>query len=215
MEGLEIDFTLRHPFTCFISGPTKSGKSTLTRQIILRHEEIIDAPIKKIVYCYGVDQPVYFAKLKQECPKLSFHYGIPEDFGDELGTPMLYILDDLMSEGCRSKDVLNAFVRESHHKNISVIFLTQCFFHPGLRPISLNSHYFVIFKNPRETQVIRHLGQQMNCGRKCNVMEEAFRDAVSKPYRYLFIDCTQEMDDRCRLRNDLFGDEGCKIYIKK
>jgi len=214
MEGQHINCSLRHPFTFFMSGPTKAGKSTLTREIILRHGEIIDAPIEKIVYCYGVDQPSYFSKLMQDCPKLSLQTGIPEDFGDSLGTPMLYILDDLMAEGCRSKDVLNAFVRESHHRNISVIFLTQCFFYPGLRPISLNSHYFAIFKNPRETQVIRHLGQQMNCGRKCSATEDAFRDAVSQPYRYLFIDCTQEMDDRFRLRNDVFGDQGCKIYTK-
>lgn len=214
MDGRQLKYQLSHPFTLFISGPTKCGKSTLTRDIILRHQELIDTPIDQIVYCYGAPQPQYFAKLAGECPKMKFQNGIPEEFGDESNSPSLYILDDLMYEASKSPSVLNVFIKGAHHNNISVCFLSQCFFYPGLRPLTLNSHYICLFKNPREMQVIRHLGMQMT-GRKDACLEDAFRDATSEPHKYLFLDFSQGQDDALRIRNDIFADDGSKIYVRK
>ena len=63
----------------------------------------------------------------------------------------LLVLDDLMSECSKDQRVSDLFTRGSHHKGISVLYLTQNLFPPGKlsRTISLNSHYFIIFKNPR------------------------------------------------------------------
>ena len=215
MDGRHFDFQLKHPFCCYIVGPSQSGKSTLTRDIILRHRELIDTPIERIVYHYGAPQPAYFAKLEKECPgKITFQSGLPEEFGDEANSPMLYILDDLMYESSKSPDVLNAFIKGSHHNNISICFLSQCFFYPGLRPLTLNSHYICLFKNPREMQVIRTLGMQMT-GKKSQFLEDAFKDACSEPHKYLFFDLTQGQNDDLRIRNDIFADNGSKVYVKK
>jgi len=72
MEVQQLNCTLRHEFCFLLSGPTRCGKSTLAREILLQSHEIIDTPIKQIVYCYGVDQPKYFAALKNEIPYIIF-----------------------------------------------------------------------------------------------------------------------------------------------
>ena len=214
MNGRDFNFRLSHPSCIYICGPSKSGKSTLTREILLRHDEVFDSPIHEIIYCYGTPQDKWFAKLGKECPKITFHAGLPDEFGDESCTAKLYVLDDLLQECSKSPNVLNAFIREAHHKNISVILISQVFFYPGLRSLTLNCHYICLFKNPREMQVVRTLGMQM-MGKKNTCLEEGFRDACSKPHGYLFIDLSQEQDDDCRIRDNLFGDNGCKVYMMK
>ena len=114
----EYDPSLKTPFCMVISGSTKCGKSTLAKHILLRRNEILDKPTDNVVYYYGSEQPQLFRELKEQIPSIEFHRGLPEEFGDPLGRPMLACMDDLMEESLKSKDVLNAFIRESHHKNV-------------------------------------------------------------------------------------------------
>ena len=214
MQGCEFKFRLHQPSLMVISGPTQAGKSSLVRKIILRHEELYDSPIDHIVYCYGASQPEFFDKLASECSKLVFKEGLPDDFSEYSNRPTIYILDDLMQECSKNQDVLNAFVRTSHHSNASIIMLTQAFFFKGLRTLTLNCHYICFFRAPREMSAIRTLGMQMS-GSKCECLEEAYRDCCSKPHSYVFIDLSQKQDDSLRIRDDIFADNGCKIYIKK
>ena len=60
------------------------------------------------------------------------------------------IIDDLMSE--TNQLVSDIFRKISHHRNIGVIYMTQNVFNKNkfTRTISLNAHYFVLFKNPRD-----------------------------------------------------------------
>jgi len=64
--------------------------------------------------------------------------------------PTLLIIDDLMSE--TNQLVADIFTKISHHRNISVIYMTQNIFDKNkyARTISLNAHYLVLFKNPRD-----------------------------------------------------------------
>ena len=54
------------------------------------------------------------------------------------------------------------------------------------RTISLNSHYMVVFKNPRDASQMSHLARQMYPGR-VKFVQEAFKDATSVPYGYLLV----------------------------
>jgi len=67
---------------------------------------------------------------------------MPQNFGDDHGRPCLIILDDLLNE-VYWKDVCDLFTKDSHHRNISVILITQKLFHQGrfCRYISLNAKY--------------------------------------------------------------------------
>ena len=83
---------------------------------------------------------------------------MPQNFGDDLGRPCLIILDDLLNE-VYLKDVCDLFTKGSHHRNISVIVITQNVFHQGrfCRDISLNGKYSVTLKNVRDKSQFQYL----------------------------------------------------------
>jgi hypothetical protein len=58
----------------------------------------------------------------------------------------------------------NFFTQGSHHRNLTVIYIVQDLFHQSrvMRTVSLNSHYLVLFKNPRDKLQIRNLVTQMH-----------------------------------------------------
>jgi hypothetical protein len=209
---------LKAPFTLCISGATKSGKSTLTGQLLARRNEIIDtgdgSRIDKILYCYTEAQPKFFAQLKETVPTIEFHLGLPEEYADGTGRPSIVVLDDLMTEVSKSDDAAAAFTRTSHHRNISLIILVQNFYFKNLRTITLQCGYLCLMKNPRDSSFLACLGRQMNGGKRNVVMEIAFKECMSKPYGYLFVDLSQEQNDLYRLRDSIFP-EACTLFVVK
>jgi ABC-type oligopeptide transport system ATPase subunit len=81
------------------------------------------------------------------------HKGVPEIFENKNGKPCLIILDDLL-DVAYTKEVCNLFTKGSHHRNISVILITQNLFHQAnyCRDISLIAKYLVLLKNVRDNQ---------------------------------------------------------------
>ena len=45
-----MDVRFKHPFTCMIAGPTKSGKTSFTFQLIDEAQEQITPPPERIMY---------------------------------------------------------------------------------------------------------------------------------------------------------------------
>ena len=126
----------------------------------------------------------------------------------------LLIIDDLMHE--TDERVSKIFTRVSHHKNLSVLYLTQNLFFGSKqnRTISLNSHYLILFKNTRDATQISHLASQMYPGRT-KFLIEAFRDATSKPFSYLLVDLKPDTEDRLRVRSGIFPGEQACVYVPK
>ena len=145
----------------------------------------------------------------------TFHKGVPERFEDDLIPNSLTILDDLLEESLRSPDVLNTFLRGSHHMNVYVIFISQLLYHAKLRPLTLNASYACIFKNPRDTYSVSVLGRQMNCNRKNKRMERSYDASIRKPHGYIFVDLTQQTDDSMRLRDSIFPDQGATVFVNE
>jgi hypothetical protein len=112
-----------------------------------------------------------------------------------------------MTEMAKSEDAVNLFIRGSHHRNISVVFLIQNFFYKNLRTLTTNAKYIVLMKNPRENGFASVLGRQMNGGKRNAALESAYKDCMSTKYGYLVIDYGQEQNDSCRLRNSLFPED--------
>lgn len=190
-----------------ISGATQSGKSTLTTQLIERRLEIITPPIEDVLYLYTEYQPKLFGELKAKVPGIQFHQGFPDDVGDENNRHRLVICDDLMTEISKSSDAVNLFIRGSHHRNISILFLVQNFFFKNLRTLTMNSKYIVLMKNVRENGFASTLGRQMNCGKRNTALEFAWKDVMKKKYGYLVIDYDQNQNDKYRFRSSLFPEE--------
>ena len=202
---------LHHPFTAVVAGPTGSGKSEWVLRLIGHANEMIEPLPSRIWYCYGEFQPT-FNNYRQ----IHFHEGLP-DLSDAVfdgSESTLLILDDLMSE--TNQLVANVFTKISHHRNISVVYLTQNLFDKNkyARTISLNAHYLVLFKNPRDATQFATLARQMYPNTSKFAIE-AYKDATSAPYGYLLIDLKPEQDERCRLRTNVFPGETQFAYVRK
>jgi hypothetical protein len=138
---------------------------------------------------------------------IEFNEGLPslEEFKDG-SKQSLVILDDLMHE--TNEIVTKLFTRLSHHTNTSVIYITQNLFHAGkeTRTITLNAQYLILFKNVRDKSQIAHLARQMYPG-NARHMVEAYTDATSEPFTYLFIDLKPNTDEKHRLKACIFPDD--------
>ena len=77
--------------------------------------------------------------------------------------------------------------------------------------MSLNSHYLVLFKNPRDSLQITTLARQMYPG-KSKFLLEAFQDATQKPHGYLLIDLKPETNDEERVRTDILDRQRQIVY---
>ena len=119
------------------------------------------------------------------------------------------VLDDLMEEGGQDKRVLDLFTKDSHHRNITVFYLTQDFFPPGKysKTINRNAHYIIAFKNPRDKTGIRILLMQMYPEKWRSVLR-LYNRITAKPFGYLFVDVHPASDDRFRLWSHLTRSEG-------
>jgi hypothetical protein len=129
--------------------------------------------------------------------------------------PSLIIIDDLMRES--DNRVVDLFTKGCHHRNISVFFITQNLFHQGRgqRDISLNAHYLVCFKNPRDKAQIRHLAQQV-FPENPKFIKEAYIDATKTPHGYLLLDMKQSTPDEIRFRTNIFLDDSHNyVYVPK
>ena len=213
---------LQHPFTCLVSGMTQSGKSQWIQKLINSRPWKIEPPPEKIIYCYSEYQPELFSKYDKSL--VTFNRGLPnEQEMDEWfhqNIRSLLVLDDLMQEtdGTSGKIISMLFTRGSHHRNLSIILVTQNLFQQNryFRTISLNSSYIVVFKNPRDGNQIDHLARQIFPSKKY-LISEAYRRATERPHGYLLLDMKQTTPDNMRIRTNIFDEMrnqiDCEIYL--
>ena len=147
-------------------------------------------------------------------PQITFNEGLPDNkqFDGKYGT--LLILDDLMKEA--GDTVLDLFTKLSHHRDVSVIFITQNLFFKSKqsRTMNLNTQYIVLFKNPRDALQVATLGRQMFPGHS-NFLIEAFRDATERPHGYLLIDLHPNTLEKFRIRTNIFEGERQYVYVRR
>ena len=155
-----MDVRWTHPFTCVIAGPTQSGKTEFVKRFVRHVEDMVTPVPTKIIWSYGEWQPAYQSLLD----KADFVQGLP-DLPLYSAEPLLLVIDDQM-HGVDQR-ISSLFTKGSHHRNLSVIYIVQNLFdqHKEHRTISLNAHYLVIFKNPRDGSQIVHLSKQMYPGK--------------------------------------------------
>jgi hypothetical protein len=139
--------------------------------------------------------------------KVVIREGVPENFENPRGLPCLFVLDDLLNEAY-SRAVCDLFTKGSHHRNLSVILITQNFFHqaPHCRDISLNAKYLVALKNVRDRNQFAYLARQVLPEASASLCE-AYREATRNPHGYLILDFAQDTDDLLRFRTNVFPAE--------
>ena len=177
-------------------------------------QNVIEPPPQKIVWCYGVYQAAAFDALRQH--DVLFQEGLPEISSFDGRERTLLVIDDLMHETSKDDRVTKIFTKISHHMDVSVVYLTQNLFFASKhnRTIGLNSHYLVLYKNPRDNTQITNLARQMYPGR-VPFLVEAFRDATAKPFGFLLIDLKPDADDSYRVRTGIFPGDEAYVYVPR
>lgn len=208
-----MTLALKHPFSMIVAGPSGAGKSHRISQLLKYKDLMIYPTIKKIYFCYSEWQTLY------ETPafdKVEFVQGLIDVNQIDSTIENLVIIDDLMTLLAKKEGLIisEIFTKHSHHKNLSVILITQNMFERGIhmRNCQLNSHYQMLFKNPRDRLQVSYLARQMYPS-ESKFMLSAYNDAVSKAYGYLFIDLKQDSEEVIRLRTGIFPDEVCYVYL--
>jgi len=147
-------------------------------------------------------------------PCVHFEEGLPQ-LNDEVfdgREPTMIVVDDHMSDV--NQLVADIFAKISHHRDISILHLTQNLFvrNKFARTISLNSHYLLPFKNPRDAGRFALLARQMYPN-SWKFAVEGYQDATSVPYGYLSVDLKPDQDERCRLSTNVFAGELQRVYV--
>jgi len=205
-----MDLRWKHPFSAIVAGPSGSGKSSFVTRFITYSQSMCDTDFKIIQWHNGSgvqpSPPVNDVRIQ-------YKTGLPnmDDF-DGNNDPKLIIIDDMMRES--DGNVVDLFTKGSHHRNLSVFFITQNLFHQGRgqRDISLNAHYIICFKNPRDRTQIRHLARQVYPD-DSRFIEEAYADATRTPHGYLLLDLKQSTPDELRVRARVFPDDSPYNYV--
>ena len=206
-----------HPTTILIAGPTFSGKTTFVKRLI--RTRMIQPPPQRIIWIYKEqDDKAELEAMAREFPTIQFHSDLDNSIFDSINPTErnLVILDDVMSEAGDSKSVAKLFTQGSHHRNMTVVFLLQNLFHQAkqMRNISLNTHYMVLYKNPRDQGQIRSLSYQMYPTEK-NFLADAFADATATPHSYLLLDLHPETPEHLRVRARIFPGEQTQVFVPR
>jgi len=196
----------KHPFTAIVSGPSGAGKTSFVVRFLQNASMIMQPPPSNMLYCYGTWQDTFSSLAR----KVDFHEGIPDKAS--LRNGMLLIIDDLMNDV--DQRVIDLFTKHSHHMGVSVMFLTQNFFYKNMRTITLNAHYLVLFKSPRDVSQVQHLAKQMYPG-KSSFFVQSFKDATEQPFSYMVVDLKPDTPDEQRLRSGIFPDELNYVYLPR
>lgn len=183
-----------------VSGPSQAGKSKFIENILLNPLKFFDSLPYTIIWHYGEIAPKAFHK------DIFYQKGLPTWDTNRLRPKTIIVIDDLMQESRNAECVSNLFTRVAHHQEAFVIFITQNVFQQSSqsRTRNLNTHYLVLFKNPRDLLTIQILQKQM----QINYLIDAYLDATTnKPHSYILMDFRQETPDNQRIRTDIHGEE--------
>lgn len=195
-----MDPRLHFRSSMMVVGPSQSGKTTFVLSMIKERRALFEQLPKRILWCCAMPQA---APQSQGFVVIE---GLPQLA--DIKPYDLIVLDDLMMEAAKSEEVTALFTRAVHHLPCFLILLTQNLFLQSkeARTRHLNTHYLVLFKNPRDASAISHLSRQMFPGEP-KFLPAVYADATKDPHSYLYIDLRQETPDVMRLRTHILPHE--------
>ena len=190
--------TFKHPFSMIVSGPSASGKSVWTRNLLISTQ--IQPSPERIIWCFGQRQSLY-DDIWKKIPWIEFVKGIPdyqisENYIDT-NKKNLLVFDDLMTEAKCDQRIADLFTRGNHHRNLSVVYLTQNLFSQdkACRDIALNTQYMVLLNSPIDRQQVATLARRIYPSTSA-IFLKRFEQATSRPYGYLIIDLKSDTKEQ-------------------
>ena len=184
---------------CIIFGATGAGKTEFILAVI--RQKLVEPMPKKIFYMYSVEQDFMKTWNERESTPISFIKGL--DF-DQMDTsePSILIIDDLILSN--NKTVAEMFILGSHHKKVSVFYLTQNLFPncPVFRLMSANAHYFVLFNSQRHFRQVNTLARQIYVGKDLARITNAYVRASKRHRGFIVLSFVPDLPEELTVITD-------------
>ena len=153
------------PSSILVAGPSGSGKTVFVSKLFQNFSHYFQGYLSTFIIVMASGNP-----LLKPCKKWGLNsmkvYPNVKTWMPGLKKPKggFLVMDDLMDEGGNDKKVLDLFTKDSHHRNITDIYLLQDLFPRGkyAKTISRNAHYIVV---ELRTHGIKQLF--VSCSSKC------------------------------------------------
>jgi hypothetical protein len=196
---------LQHPITILVAGRSSCAKTTFVIRLLQYREQLCDIVFTNIVWCHSENNAPHYLDI------VTFVKGVPE-FENPDNKPTLIVLDDLKDTAYSTSQSI--IFKGSHHRNISLVLITQNLFHqgPASHDISLNSKYIVVFKNPKYNTQIVHLARQVYPENNSS-FHKIYLDVCRVFHSYLFLDFTQSINSFLRFRTKVFPGESTDVFV--
>ena len=192
-----------------IFGQTGAGKTYFMLEVI--RQKLIHPFPKNIYYMYNIEQDFMYRWNETEEQKITFIQGLGVE---QMNTsePSLLVIDDLLLS--TNKEVVEMFILGSHHKQLSLFYLTQNLF-PNCnmnRTMSNNAHYYVLFHNQRNFRQVHTLAHQIYVGRDVQRITNAYKRASKQQRGFVVLSFAQGLPEELTVVTDWW--EPCpSIYL--
>ena len=206
ISEVKIDLRLIPNFKLFICGPSRCGKTYFVYSLISNIKRFCQSPPDKVVYVYGANQAwdeweqlidIFIPENEDPINKI---YDLSKSYR------LCVVFDDLLHSKDMYAAIAKLFTIDGRHNNMSLIYLSQRFFvnDENFRQITGNADYYCLFKNPKDPSQINHLSYRMTPKGSDSSLIGAYKVATLKPYSYIFVNCTQTVEEDYKFLGSLF-----------
>jgi hypothetical protein len=216
-----LDLRLQCPCVIQTCGYSSSGKSVLTADMVRNRHRLFTHTFSRVLWLYSQWQPLY-DQLQLDVPEIIFIKSIKEaekyieePKPNKPPPSVLLVADDMVLEiiGNNNNDFLSYALQKSHHRNVTVIVLTQALFLPKARLLQINSQYILCMQLNRDSSSILRLGCQLMPMNPRFVYKAYKHSVLRKKFAHFLIDSHALQDDIARYRSTVFyWDKSLLLY---
>lgn len=214
---------IRTPSRVVVAGVSMSGKSTWTKELLKRRNQVFDPQPQEILWFYKVASSV--EPFKKELPGVQFFQGLPELSSIQemdSSVPKVIVIDDQQKAVDDKSDIINSlFTVDSHHSQITIIFIVQNIFLNAkqMRSTVENANYVVYFKGGRSAQKTTTIASQIwgweGTASFMNWVRNIAFSTEKVDFPYLMFDMHNKTPAWAQLKTNVFPGECNTFYIKK
>ena len=112
-----MDFSLKCGHTMICVGSSGAGKTPFTAKLMQNRKHVFNVPLKKVWWLYAEsNDSTTTEKALKDIKNIEFIRGLQEGWHDLPQTHDVLVVDDLMSEANKQKDLTNLFTRTARHR---------------------------------------------------------------------------------------------------
>lgn len=184
-----------------VHGASGVGKTEFVLEVI--RQRLVHPWPENVYFMHGIEQKFHQEWNMTENQPIKFIKGLNFEEMDT-SKPSLLIVDDLILSG--NKEVAEVFIMGSHHKQISVFYLTQNLFPncPLFRLMSANAHYYVCFHSQRNTRQVHTLARQIYTGKNVDRVMNAYLRSSRKPRGFILLTFAPDLPEELTVITDFW-----------